>query len=237
MATNADFHPYLSDPFDKAVCGNTPTLMAPIRGTLKPPEVGGYRYVAASDGLHIEARTGAVEARLPKARTRLPYGDVKDGVRLVHGRIPFDLLYCALSQSLRDNPDEWAGLIVWNGNTARYELFNPDVVSASGSHVSYRDTLPDGCERVVDLHSHSKYDAFFSPDDDQSDGNGVYIAGVIGKCGSFGSQEMVFRMVIYGQFFPVKLSGSNHRFWFEPARGYEPVLATEVFGDAAGLRR
>ena len=63
MATSTDFHPYLIDRFDKAVCGNTPTLMAPIRGTLKPPDVGGYRYVAASDGLHIEARTGAVEAR------------------------------------------------------------------------------------------------------------------------------------------------------------------------------
>ena len=46
----ADAFPYLRNPFDKAVCGLTPLLMAPLRGTLEPPPLGGYRFVAASLG-------------------------------------------------------------------------------------------------------------------------------------------------------------------------------------------
>ncbi len=149
-----DAFPYLNDPFDKAVCGMTPTLMAPIRGKLDPPPLNGYRFVAAADGLHVEGRSGAVEARLLKAEASLPYGDVQDGIRLVNGPIPLELLVSGFCNSLGDNPGEWAGLIVWNGITNRYEMFIPAMVSSSGSHVSYRDALPDGCELVVDLHSH-----------------------------------------------------------------------------------
>ena len=114
----------------------------------------------------------------------------------------------------RYNPGEWAGLIVWNGTTNRYEMFAPDLVSSSDSHVSYRDALPDGCDLVVDLHSHGEFDAFFSTDDDKSDGNGIYLAGVIGKCSSMNGQTLVFRMVIHGQFFPVRLICTDSLFWF-----------------------
>lgn len=209
-----DAFPYLNDHFDKAVCGVTPTLMAPIRGRLEPPDLGGYRFVAASRGIYAEARSEAVEARILKAAMRFPYGDVEEGIRLVHGPIPCGLLSLARLQGYRSSPGEWAGLIVWNGINNRYEMSVPDVVSSSDSHVSYRDALPDGCELVVDLHSHGDDDAFFSRDDDLSDGNGIYIAGVMGKCSSMIGQTLVFRMVIHGQFFPAKLVCKDDMFWF-----------------------
>ena len=228
----ADAFPYLRNPFDKAVCGLTPLLMAPLRGTLEPPPLGGYRFVAASLGLYAEARSESVEARLLKAEASLPYGDVREGIRLVNGPIPAELLAFALAQSQYSSPDEWAGLIVWNGNSTRYELARPEMVSASGCHVSYRDTLPDGCGLVVDLHSHAGLNAFFSPEDDQSDSNGIYIAGVIGRCGPGESQALIFRMVIHGQFFPVRLVCRNGRFWFVPARDCQSVTAVSVLADA-----
>ena len=91
----ADVFPYLQNPFDKAVCGLTPLLMAPLRGTLEPPPLGGYRFVAASLGLYAEARSETVETRLLKAEASLPYGDVREGIRLVNGPIPAECKYSA----------------------------------------------------------------------------------------------------------------------------------------------
>ena len=62
--------------------------------------------------------------------------------------------------------------------------------------------------------SFGEHDAFFSTDDDKSDGNGIYLAGVIGKCSSMNGQTLVFRMVIHGQFFPVRLVFKEDMFWF-----------------------
>ena len=98
-----DAFPYLNDPFDKAVCGMTPTLMAPLCGKLDPPPLNGYRFVAASRGIYAEARSEAVEARILKAATQFPYGDVEEGIRLVHGPIPCGLLSLALGQGHRYN--------------------------------------------------------------------------------------------------------------------------------------
>ena len=80
---------YLTDPRDKAACGLTPTLMAPRFGQLEPPPYGVHRYIIAANGLFLQAHSKALEVCIKVADTpALPYGEMKEYVRMAGGRIP-----------------------------------------------------------------------------------------------------------------------------------------------------
>ena len=195
---------YLTDRRDRIVFGETPTLMQPLHGeSLPKPETGKHRFVIASDGVYVEAINPVLEVRLPVAKStiKLPYGQISAvGVCLVNGQIPKRILQDVCEKTFLCVPNEWAGLVVWDKIRSEYALYEPDTISFSNRHISYRNVLPDKYELVIDLHSHGNMPAFFSKTDDQSDIGGFYIAGVVGNCDS-GEPTFATRIVVNGHFF------------------------------------
>lgn len=195
---------YLADHRDRVVFGETPTLMQPLHGEALPkPETGKHWFVIASDGVYVEAMNHVLEVRLPVAKSliKLPYGQIgAAGVRLANGQIPRRILQDVCEKTFLCCPNEWAGLVVWDKIRKEYALYEPDVISFSPGHISYRNVLPDEYELVMDLHSHGSMPAFFSKTDDKSDLGGFYVAGVVGNCDS-GEPTFATRIVVNGHFF------------------------------------
>lgn len=195
---------YLSDRRDQVVFAETPTLMQPLHGEgLPKPESGKHRFVIAGDGVYVEAVNPVLEVRLSVAKStiKLPYGQIGTvGVRLTHGQIPKQILQDVCEKTYLCSPNEWAGLVVWDKIRKEYALYEPDVISFSAGHISYRNVIPDEYELVMDLHSHGNMPAFFSKTDDKSDIGGFYIAGVVGNCDS-GEPTFATRIVVNGHFF------------------------------------
>lgn len=206
MSAHNDFA-YLADPRDRAVLGHTPALMQPLfGGPLPPPDLGTHRFLCGRDGMYIEARSPVLEVRLRVATSSLPlpYGPVKEGIRLLHGPTPVALLREAEAMASEASPREWAGLILWDSIQGKYRLHVPATRSASNSHIAYDTALPEGCALVMDLHSHGEDAPYFSGQDDRSDQGGFYIAGVFGDIRSleksFGLVASVSRLVVNGHF-------------------------------------
>lgn len=194
---------YLTDSRDRVLFGVTPVLLQPcFGGKLPEPEESKHRFVCGQDGLYIEARNKVIDLRqcIAPSTLPLPYGKIEQsGICLRNGRIPQWILMDAVGKSSLSVPNEWAGLVVWNEARSGYELFEPDVISATPGNIRYRNSIPDGLMPVMDLHSHGNGSAFFSPTDDRSDVGGFYIAGVIGNCASM-NPSFVTRMVVNGHF-------------------------------------
>lgn len=213
---------YLTDRRDQIVFGETPTLMQPLYGEpLKKPEIGKHRFVIAGDGVYVEAINSVLEVRLPVAKSaiKLPYGQMGAvGVRLVYGQIPKAILHDVCEKAFLSAPNEWTGLAVWDKIRKEYALYEPDVISCSTGHISYRNVLPDEYELVMDLHSHGAMPAFFSKTDNMSDIGGFYIAGVVGNCDS-GEPTFATRLVVNGHFF--ECSDFRKFFSKENSYGYE----------------
>lgn len=190
---------HLTDPRDRVLCAATPTLMAPRFGNLAAPLDGGHRFVAAADGLYIEARSRALELRLrvAAAQVALPYGPLRPGIRFCAGQPPAELFGQATLRARESAPNEWAGLIVLH--EGRYALIEPPMGIVARHMVSYRIADIDPDEIVFDLHSHGDAEAYFSEQDDADDGRGgIYLAGVIGRVREPAASSWVLRAVVHG---------------------------------------
>jgi PRTRC genetic system protein A len=196
---------YLTDRRDQVVFSETPTLMQPRFGEKLPePQAHKHRFVCGQDGLYIEAQNQVIGIRqcIAQSLVRLPYGKIEQtGIHLRHGQIPSWILADVIRKAANAVPNEWAGLIVWNEIQGQYQLFEPDVLTATSARISYSTFMPEGLIPVMDLHSHGNGRAFFSATDDQSDLSGFYVAVVMGKCAS-DHPEFVIRMVVNGHFLP-----------------------------------
>ncbi len=196
---------YLTDMRDRVVFGETPTLMQPLFGEKLPePEEYKHRFVVGQDGLYIEAQNSVVAVRqcIAESGLQLPYGKIEHtGIQLRNGKIPGRILCDVLKKAAAAVPNEWAGLVVWNGKLSEYQLFEPDVVVATPGRVSYLSSLLVSLMPVMDLHSHGNGVAFFSATDNESDLGGFYVAAVLGHCASR-KPSTVTRMVVNGQFLP-----------------------------------
>ena len=229
--------PYLKDPVDLALINATPVLVAPIRGKLPLPELGQMRFVVSKQYVQLEARTQVLEIRLPIARfdSPLPYGELENGIRLVNGPIPERLLEEAALRSKQAFPDEWAGLVVWPESRSGYELYEPEFLSKSGAHITYSNSLPPGLELVLDLHSHGRFGAYFSPEDDRSDLGGIYLSGVFGHCDRK-SMSSAWRACAHGRFASLMLmQDCNGGFYFEvPPRDIKSFSPDNAFAGMEG---
>lgn len=194
---------YLTDFRDKVVFGETPIFMQPRFGTpLAAPDDVKHRFVCGEDGLYIEAQNAVIAVRVCVARSsvRLPYGKIEhSGIHLKNGLIPYWILNETLKKAGEALPDEWAGIVVWNGLAQQYELYSPTILLSNPARVSYSSSVPDHLIPVMDLHSHGAAPAFFSVTDNESDLAGFYVAGVIGDCAS-GHPSVMTRMVVNGHF-------------------------------------
>lgn len=196
---------YLTDLRDKIVFGESPMLMQPRFGApLAAPDDVKHRFVCGEDGLYIEAQNAVIAVRICVARSnvRLPYGKIEhSGIHLKNGLIPYWILNETLKKAGEAVPDEWAGIVVWNGLAQQYELYSPTILLSNPARVRYSSSMPEYCIPVMDLHSHGSSPAFFSETDDRSDLAGFYVAGVIGECRS-GQPGFAARMVVNGHFLP-----------------------------------
>lgn len=195
---------YLSDPRDQALCGLTPTIMAPRYGDLPSPLHGVHRYIIAANGLFLQAHTRALEVCIKVADTpALPYGPMNEYVRMARGKVPYSLYEQMCTRATKTSPQEWAGVVVFDPSTNEYRLTEPTVESAGPGHVTYRTGDYDDDCLLLDVHSHGIGVPYFSATDDLSDQRGIYISTVLGHCQTIGSITSVSRVVVNGQFFPV----------------------------------
>lgn len=196
---------YLTDERDRVLLALTPTLMAPRFGSLPTLATGLHRFVVASNGLFLQARTDTLEVSLKVADTpTLPYGAVTESVHLIHGPIPADIGATIAQRCSESHPTEWAGVVLWNAQASAYQLHEPTIESASAGHIRYSTAGYDDRQLVVDVHSHGGGEAYFSQVDDESDIGGVYIASVMGRCASPAEQTQATRIVAHGIFYPVE---------------------------------
>jgi PRTRC genetic system protein A len=181
----------------------------PHFGELPELQPGERRYVAAADGLYLQARTRALQATVCVLRSaspegRLPYGELQDSVTLPGGPIPLELVDAIEQRVVNDCPLEWACIIQWNADEQCYELHEPPILSRSGSGIEYDTCALDPSCWVLDLHSHGEYGSFFSHTDNRSDGQGgVYFASVLGHCQSASRLSAATRLVIDHLSFPL----------------------------------
>lgn len=199
---------YLPDPRDRAVLGSAPTLMQPLHSALPPCPLQAHRYVAARDGLYLQARSVGIDACLaiaPVQYGNLPYGVLRERVRLVGGRIPYTLYRDICAQAAAAAPNEWACLILFDPDEG-YRVHVPDVDSRSAGHIRYQTGRYDPEQVVVDLHTHGQGEAFFSATDDDDDRTGgIYLSVVLGRCGVAHGPTQATRMAINGHLIPVNV--------------------------------
>lgn len=201
MATQPNVLDYLTNPRDRVLFSQTPMLMMPAHGTLTPVALGRRRYVAAADGVYLQARHRGLDLTLKLACVTLPFGPLVEHVELTGGFIPRTLYEEIATQALAHAPNEWAGLIHWRESEQRYVLTIPETVEVSGGHIRYRSDHIDRERLVLDIHSHGNGGAFFSLVDNRSDECGIHFASVLGTRHSAETMTAITRLVVDGQFF------------------------------------
>jgi len=196
---------YLDDNRDRVLFAETPTLMYPRFGGLPPLDLHKHRFVMGCDGVYIEARNEIFEVRLQVSSfsdaggITFPYGKPDEFIHLVNGQIPSELLDQVAGYSVQSGEEEWAGLIVWDTDNLKYDIYIPTVISKSSTHISYENELPDNLILAIDFHSHGYGRPYFSSTDTESDTsfiNSFYLAGCLGYCNNINTVSIVTRYVI-----------------------------------------
>lgn len=195
---------YLTDPRDRALLLQKPILMMPRFGELPPLAIGERRFIAACDGLYLQARSRTLCVAVKYAATPpLPFGALEEEIAMIGGPIPRRLYLEIERRAIAHSPLEWAGVIEWNERAACYELHEPTALERSRARITYRTGgLQEDC-LVADVHSHGRFDACFSPTDDESDIFGIYFASVLGRCESADTIVVTMRFVVDGFHYPL----------------------------------
>lgn len=187
------------NPKDQAIFSATPTLPAPRYGILPECPIGTHRFVMASNGVFVQARTAVMTLclKIADAVPGIPYGTMDEALYLTGGIISHELIREATARSARAAPDEWAGLIVLD-ESGRYQLIEPQVTAASPSRITWlRDQVPED-RLVIDMHSHGDGPAYFSATDNESDARGgIFLSLVLGRCRDE-QPEYLLRAAVHG---------------------------------------
>jgi PRTRC genetic system protein A len=180
---------------DATLFAGVPLLPAPRFGSLPALLPGQKRFLAAMDGIYVEACSHAMSVRLKVGEGLLPYGPMSNEVRLSAGPVPRALLREFVERAQAQSDCEIAAAVVLDGEGV-YRLHWPTVHHASAAHVHYADQIDDD-RLVLDLHTHATGPAFFSAMDDASDRSrpGPYFACVVGRCDR-DDPELVARAVL-----------------------------------------
>jgi PRTRC genetic system protein A len=132
----------------------------------------------------------------------LPYGDIIPNVNFTFGVIPLTLLQEFITAGRAALPCEIAGGLIYAAysTTLRLQLYEP--ITSSPDKIDYRMPMLLQDESVcVDLHTHGRDRAFFSPMDDADD-RSVKVAGVFGNLDR-PQPSAAFRLVINGLYRPL----------------------------------
>ncbi len=161
-----------------------------------------YDFVMAANGLFIEAEGPLLAARVPVAECEIRgLAPLEMKVVLRYGKIPQPCFDLALNWMLTDKYKERYAAIVWDG---QYHLKIPRQAAAEEAvaggedegHGAEMGVAYENPDRVIlDLHSHAKLKAFFSPHDNR-DETGFKLYGVLGKMDV--QPQVLLRAGVYG---------------------------------------
>lgn len=217
-------HTYPTAAFDRAMAQATPVYAAASDGTWPDVPVGGHCYLLGSNGLFVMGRNAGFCAtiRVAELEQPTPFGAVDETIRFDRGAIPVQLIRDAAHHAIEASPVEWAGALVWDGMVQSHRLQHIEADAASPTRITYRRETYDDDALIVDMHSHGQGRAQFSPTDDASDAEGVYIAALFGCCETMTGLRTVARLTINGHFRPLNLSE-----WTTEAQETEPEATHE----------
>jgi PRTRC genetic system protein A len=193
---------------DRVLQKEFPVVMTPRHEPVESCGLGKMRLLMGQEGLYLETRQawGAFTKRVWKSPRILPYGGVEeqDGfVPILTQMIP--LIQDEMVPEAAANADrglEWFGLIVWS-EEAGFRYMRVDCGNTETPvSVDYEYSLPKGVHVVADVHSHGKYETYFSEVDD-IDEKGARIYIVLGDYdpGKADPFRMRVRYGVYGFMF------------------------------------
>lgn len=165
------------------------------RDGVPAPSGRAYDYLLAGDGLYVAAENRWLRARVPVARVAVRgLAPVYACVELTAGRLP-QALWDAIVAVALARPETEVLLAVTRAASG-YRLMRP-AQHADAVQIAYRP-VPDA---LLELHSHGRHPARFSPTDD-ADERGFRLYAVVG--GLDGDRpEVALRVGVYGYFLPL----------------------------------
>jgi PRTRC genetic system protein A len=193
------------DPRDAALQQSCPCMNMPMFGAL-PALDAGQRMLLGRNGVFLQMRTPWLDctARVGRLAERLPlpYGEVVERIAFTFGAIPIRLLERFIEAARAALPDEVAGALIHDEHRQTLALRIHEGLDVGRGHVRYRIAeLGEGEVLAIDLHSHGRFGAFWSAEDDRDD-NGVRVCGVFGHLDR-ATPTAKFRLVLNGHCVPL----------------------------------
>lgn len=190
------------DPRDAALQSTCPVVAMPRYGLL-PDMLNGQRVIVAANGVFVQIKLDWLDCvqRLMSCLPgmALPYGQVQERVAFSFGVLPIRLIEAFVEQARKGLPNEAAGALVYSRRTRGLRLVMCEALRSSPAHIDYRlPALADDETVAVDLHTHGHGIPFWS-DDDDSDDQGIKVAGVFG-CLHHTRPRAEFRLVLNGMY-------------------------------------
>lgn len=193
----------MMDKRDLALQQSCPLISMPMFSSLPPLEQSGERIIVGRNGTFLEVRR--LWARIvtqvgPALATTVPFGAVVEVVEYTAGKLPRALLAEFVDWAKQDSNVEIGAVVTWNEKDGEYLLRRSKSNHATSGSLDYElPQLAEGEHIVVDCHSHSHHDAFFSPVDDRDDCHAVKFAFVVGNCDTATPTTMT-RLCVRGVF-------------------------------------
>jgi PRTRC genetic system protein A len=170
---------------DLALMSNTPVEMVPMQGEFVPLARFGHRFLAAKDGLWLEAKRPWGRVMWPLAHqdplVRMPFGTLQAEVQIAF-QYPSGFIERFVRDALLAYPAEVGAVVIWNSRnrSVRYHLC--ESVAAGVGHLRERwPDLSDDESVCMDIHSHGPIPAYFSAIDREDTGSDMVLALVVGK--------------------------------------------------------
>ncbi|MDE3073920.1 MAG: hypothetical protein KGJ86_00700 [Chloroflexota bacterium] len=164
-------------------------------------------YVLGKTGLFLVTQNEHVDVRLRIARCLVRgLADIHGGWRLKTPRLPayiWEQMMGVVEQAALDGNEVMMAVTV-NG-AGEFDVVIP-LQEAGPAHVKVLEPVPGA---ILELHSHCRFGAYFSPTDD-TDEQGLRLYGVVGRV-TGDAPEVVLRLGAWGYYHPI--------FWDEVFEG------------------
>lgn len=168
-----------------------------------PDMENGQRVVVAANGVFVQVKLDWLDCTLRVAAIApvppLPYGSMQERIAFSFGVIPVHLLEAFIEAGRAKLPDEIAGGLIYSRRTRALRLEVYEALQTSPDGINYRmPKLYDDESIAIDLHTHGRLRAVWSPVDDRDD-QGVKVAGVFGHL-HLEKPSAAFRLVVNGYY-------------------------------------
>lgn len=168
------------DQFIQSLC---PTLPVSVERPISRPEKPGTRFWVANNGLWVEISRPWMYLLQPVATRNealTPFGAINTPI-LELPRLPRAVMEEFVEAAREACPNEIGCWVFWNPETREARLVRYEQKTSTDAIQYDRPASLPGESLVWDIHSHGRYDAYFSPTDNKDDFGDTKIAIVIGN--------------------------------------------------------